>query len=929
MSLSLNNLLNSVYVTIPSSFSASSTLNIARRYFSVGDSIYLKGFLTGTTPVEVTALNGIQTIQAVTSNTISFVVRGYNTSNASVGVSGFIKAFTAKDASNNVYITTDRPHGLINNQKITITSTGVAGLDSDWDVTVTGSDTFYVNVGAAVVAGGAIGVWNIKVSNPDTSSIIESNKYRSITAPSEILPEFPNGNTTQLQSLRTYLSTIIDNLKSEPNSVIESIKSGSVDNTISNRIGLKDFNSTIKASTRLEFTVPAGVANGYFYRIYRSEIYEALTVEDPLEIIPAADYFFLTQETYASANKTNRQTIVYHDTQSTTIDQFNQSLKLYTSNSATGDQDPNDYPPFAHDITLFKDYAIYASTKLKQLKGLTLLGVSLIKDALDAASPPKLIISDSTQTNRTVYEFVRGKKQVVTMNFDSTTSVSYGDYFLIDVVGQTLVSLNGSYKYCFYYSDGLTTQPNLPNVDEFIPIYVDDVSSLVLVANKTSSVMNELSQDFTSTVTSPSSGTYKITITYSNDGFLLVPTFVDTVPTAVPPTFAITTNGEGEDLVNKKVAIPSDELITPETQTILTIKSLARIINRTTSDLSSSSEVYCYYDSEQQSDFTLEGMLFKNDPFYVLANKLELGNSFTPPITANEGTGVSDAGSGNVNLTINSHNFSNNDQIVLFDVEDNPNLYGVFTVKYIDQNTVQIQTPLSINFGSKTFKYKKAKEASKSDNFTKKNRLYYSKAGIPEAVYNNVFLGSYQDIASEEKEILRVVPLRESLFVFKEDGLYRLSGTSAPFNEALFDSSCILTAPDSVAISGNVIYCWTRQGITVVSESGTSIASRPIDTEILKLGSVNYTGFKSATFGVGYESDNSYLVWTVSSVSDQIATQAFRYSSLTGSWTKYTKTNTCGLVNPTDDVLYLGAADISYLEKERKQFNREDYADRE
>ena len=190
-------------------------------------------------------------------------------------------------------------------------------------------------------------------------------------------------------------------------------------------------------------------------------------------------------------------------------------------------------------------------------------------------------------------------------------------------------------------------------------------------------------------------------------------------------------------------------------------------------------------------------------------------------------------------------------------------------------------------------------------------------------------MGAFQDIGSEEKEILRVVPLRESLFVFKEDGLFRLSGVSAPFNQARFDTSCILTAPDSVAISGNVIYAWTRQGITVVSESGTTIASRPIDTEILKLGSANYTNFKTATFGVGYESDNSYIVWTVSKIGDTEATQAFRYSSLTGSWTKLLKTNTCGIVNPSDDVLYLGAGDVPYLEQERKQFNRLDYADRE
>ena len=88
-------------------------------------------------------------------------------------------------------------------------------------------------------------------------------------------------------------------------------------------------------------------------------------------------------------------------------------------------------------------------------------------------------------------------------------------------------------------------------------------------------------------------------------------------------------------------------------------------------------------------------------------------------------------------------------------------------------------------------------------------------------------------------------------------------------------------------------------------------------------------GFKTATFGVGYESDNSYLVWTVKNLTDTVATQAFRFSSVTGTWTKYQKTNTCGIVKAQDDKLYLGAGDVEYIEQERKEFKREDYADRE
>lgn len=896
----------------------------AEDYFSVGDLVNLTNFKSNSE--EIQSLNGTQIIQSVSSgagySSITFTNREYTLSN-SVGISGFIQSYTASSGGK-VTITTTEPHGLSTGQKIWISKTGQADLDSaPLRVEVSGPETFLV--GAASVVAGTSGIWDIYVDvTSDSTNIIESYKYRSIAAPSEISILQPNGTASQTASLRSYISTIIDNLKTEKTEVIKS--------SLASDVGLTDFTQTTTASVRLEFTVPFGITSGYFYRIYRSQILEGILSDDPSTLEPSPDYFFLTEEAYLVDKKTNRNTIIYLDSNVSIVDPFNESLKLYTSNSATGDQDPNDYPPFAHDVTLFKDYAIYASTKLKQIKGMTLLGVSLIKDDIRGGETPKLLIADNTGNNQTVYEFVEGKQEILTISVPSTAAVTYGGYFTLDVVGSGVEDNNGNYKYCFWYSNGTTTAPSVADVDEYIEVYIDVLNNAGVIANKTAAALNSISSDVSCTVASTTVGTitdYTITVTYKKDGFLLAP-FAASGLTNITASVSTAGVGESSSVASPKVALPSSNLITPEQQTILTLKSLARVINRVTSDSTSQSDVYCYYDSQLQGDFTLEGIFFKDEPFYTLANTNNLGQSFTPVLSSLGGANATSDGT-KITLTISNHGFLNNEEIVIFNVKYNPNFSGgVYPVTVVNVNTVTINSTITLSESElRTFSYQKAKNISKSDNFRRKNRLYYSKAGVPEAVFNNIFTGSFQDIGSEEKEILRVFPLRESLFVFKEDGLYRLSGTSAPFNEALFDSSCILTAPDSVAVSGNIIYAWTRQGITVISESGTSLASRPIDIEILKLGSVNYTNFKTATFGVGYESDNSYVVWTVSKVTDEVATQAFRYSSLTNTWTKYTKTNTCGLVNPLDDVLYLGAGDINYLEQERKAFSREDYSDRE
>ena len=136
-------------------------------------------------------------------------------------------------------------------------------------------------------------------------------------------------------------------------------------------------------------------------------------------------------------------------------------------------------------------------------------------------------------------------------------------------------------------------------------------------------------------------------------------------------------------------------------------------------------------------------------------------------------------------------------------------------------------------------------------------------------------------------------------------------------------------APDSVNIANNVIYAWTTQGIQSLTEGGGGVITRKIDNIILKLQSSNYPNFKTATWALGYESDNSYVVFTVNKVTDEVAKIAYRYSTLTESWTTFDLSHGCGVINSADDKMYLGATDIPYIEKEKKTFSRLDHSDRE
>lgn len=213
-----------------------------------------------------------------------------------------------------------------------------------------------------------------------------------------------------------------------------------------------------------------------------------------------------------------------------------------------------------------------------------------------------------------------------------------------------------------------------------------------------------------------------------------------------------------------------------------------------------------------------------------------------------------------------------------------------------------------------------------SVNNEKTNRIYYSKLNEPEAVPALSFFR----VGGGDNEIVRIKALRDSLFVFTTEGIYRIVG-STPDQLSLiaFDLTTKIVARESVATLNNQVFLFADQGICTVSDTGVSIVSRQLEDQLLNLVDPDFTNFESATFGINYQSDRKYILFTVDNTSDTYATIAYVYNTITQAWTTWDLSKTCGIVNPYDDKLYLGASDINSIEQERKDFNYKDHADRE
>ena len=210
------------------------------------------------------------------------------------------------------------------------------------------------------------------------------------------------------------------------------------------------------------------------------------------------------------------------------------------------------------------------------------------------------------------------------------------------------------------------------------------------------------------------------------------------------------------------------------------------------------------------------------------------------------------------------------------------------------------------------------------------NGIAFSKTQQPESVplQNRIYVGS------KDKAILRIIPLRDSLFILKEDGIYRLYGTDPTnFQVALLDATANCIAPETAVIMNNMIFSLTTQGVVTISETGVTIMSRPIEGDLLGLLALQLnvpreqTYLWTSSFAVSYESARSYHLFVPSTASDTYPTQCYRYNTLTNNWTRWILSKYCGGVNPNDDRLYLGNATKSWLDVENKNFSSFDYAD--
>lgn len=187
---------------------------------------------------------------------------------------------------------------------------------------------------------------------------------------------------------------------------------------------------------------------------------------------------------------------------------------------------------------------------------------------------------------------------------------------------------------------------------------------------------------------------------------------------------------------------------------------------------------------------------------------------------------------------------------------------------------------------------------------------------------------NYLLIGPANKEILRIVALRDSAIVIKEEGVYRITGdTFSNMVVTPIDLTVYCNAADSVAVLANQVFMLSNQGVVLISESGVQVISRDIEPSLLPL--LNSSSLSGATFGAAYESERSYYLSTLSDATDTYATQTLVYNIFTRTWVRHTYAFISGIIEPSVDKLHFIKRSDLKVYQERKDYADSDFCDPE
>lgn len=638
------------------------------------------------------------------------------------------------------------------------------------------------------------------------------------------------------------------------------------------------------ANVTLTVPVPQGIDTNYFYQIYRTNVFGIEGSGDEMRLVLEANYDGFSN--------------VLTVTDSTPENIRDTGTPLYTNElSGEGILQNNERPPVSEDVTVFKNRAWFANTRTSQKLDMTFLGFDAFQNALLPAD-----VVSATGSNPATITFATPHNITNNAYIALANTTSQDGQYQATVVSPTVIQIQvdsaGFGTDYAIYRTYLTVTKNT-QINRYFFVGRPEVYDLT--AQPKSLVVN--GEYFNLTTIEDK---IKYYFWFDVDGNGIDPAIPNRVGikvdlSALAPT---ATAAEVAEKIKQTLENTADFFVLDLGLGLLTISTITS--GAVTDPLSGT-----------QVGTSLVSIAMTQNGFGENSN---LGfvrlSSFASPAASIEDTAKS---------LVRVINFTPSSPVYAYYLATTNSLPGQFFLEEKNYSTINFTLTGTGFLSDVSFSPVITTTGAVSTNNIGNNVLMFSKVQQPESVPT---VNSFR-IGPQDKAIKRILALRNSLFIFKEEGVYRLTGENeSTFNIALDDSSATILAPDSAVVLNNQIYCITTQGVSTVSETGVGIISRNIEDKFNRISSENFPGFETATFGVSYEADRAYLLFTVNSESDNTATICYRYNSFTQNWTTFDLSGICGVVSPKSK-LHLGSDDINAIEIERKTLTTRDYVDRQ
>lgn len=140
-----------------------------------------------------------------------------------------------------------------------------------------------------------------------------------------------------------------------------------------------------------------------------------------------------------------------------------------------------------------------------------------------------------------------------------------------------------------------------------------------------------------------------------------------------------------------------------------------------------------------------------------------------------------------------------------------------------------------------------------SNEFTyelRRNIIWYSKEGQPESVP----LGNSFPVGSGT--ILKMWATVSALFVLSTDGLWRVTGTSAPWTVDQIEPTAVLVHPDLVTSLNNQVFAVITDGVAIINDTGAQVISEDAIGQQLRS---QLTKMRSTTTASGVRQQLPYM----------------------------------------------------------------------